>query len=99
MLAKKEAVYFCIVLLITKCMLAEIRGGGDEKLLIDLEWPNASLVPGLSHVFQCLHEMLENMGWSGYKAKILHWSLGFSVKGLEVMAKVKLVAVTQRMLM
>ena len=35
-LAKKEAVYFCIVLLITKCMRAEIKG--DEKL-IDLEWP------------------------------------------------------------
>ena len=29
---KKEAVYFCIVLLITKCMQAEIKG--DEKLLI-----------------------------------------------------------------
>ena len=37
-LAKKEAVYFCIVLLITKCMRAEIKG--DEKLLIDLEGPN-----------------------------------------------------------
>ena len=36
-LAKKEAVYFCIVLLITKCMRAEIKG--DEKLLIDLEGP------------------------------------------------------------
>ena len=36
-LAKKEAVYFCIVLLIIKCMRAEIKG--DEKLLIDLEWP------------------------------------------------------------
>ena len=34
---KKEVVYFCIVLLITKCMWAEIKG--DEKLLIDLEWP------------------------------------------------------------
>ena len=34
---KKEVVYFCIVLLITKCMQAEIKG--DEKLLIDLEWP------------------------------------------------------------
>ena len=37
-LQKKEAVYFCIVLLITKCMRAEIKG--DEKLLIDLEGPN-----------------------------------------------------------
>ena len=37
---KKEAVYFCIVLLITKCMRAEIKG--DEKLLIDLEEPNFS---------------------------------------------------------
>ena len=37
-LAKKDAVYFCIVLLITKCMWAEIKG--DEKLLIDLEGPN-----------------------------------------------------------
>ena len=36
--AKKEVVYFCIVLLVTKCMRAEIKG--DEKLLIDLEWPN-----------------------------------------------------------
>ena len=36
-LAKKFAVYFCIVLLITKCMRAEIKG--DEKLLIDLEGP------------------------------------------------------------
>ena len=34
---KKEAVYFCIVLLITKCMRAEIKV--DEKLLTDLEWP------------------------------------------------------------
>ena len=33
---KKEAVYFCIVLLITEFMRAEIKG--DEKL-IDLEWP------------------------------------------------------------
>ena len=39
-LVKKEAVYFCIVLLITKCMQAEIKG--DEKLLIDLEWPNSN---------------------------------------------------------
>ena len=38
MLAKKEVVYFCTVLLITKCMRAEIKG--DEKLLIDLEGPN-----------------------------------------------------------
>ena len=39
MLAKKEAVYFFIVLLITKCTQAEIKG--DEKLLlIDLEWSN-----------------------------------------------------------
>ena len=37
-LAKKEAIYFCIVLLITKCMRAEIKR--DEKLLIDLEGPN-----------------------------------------------------------
>ena len=36
-LQKKVAVYFCIVLLITKCMRAEIKE--DEKLLIDLEWP------------------------------------------------------------
>ena len=34
---KKEVVYFCIVLLITKCMRSEIKG--DEKLLTDLEWP------------------------------------------------------------
>ena len=40
---KKEAVYFCIVLLITKCMRAEIKG--DKKLLIDLEWP--SLIVGV----------------------------------------------------
>ena len=40
LLAKKEVVYFCIVLLITKCMRAEIKG--DEKLLIDLEWPNVN---------------------------------------------------------
>ena len=33
---KKEVVYFCIVLLITKCVQAEIKG--DEKLQIDLEW-------------------------------------------------------------
>ena len=32
---KKDAVYFCIVLLITKCIRAEIKG--DEKLLINLE--------------------------------------------------------------
>ena len=36
-LAKKDAVFFCIVLLITKCMRAEIKG--DEKLLINLEGP------------------------------------------------------------
>ena len=34
---KKEAVYFRIELLITKCMWTEIKG--DEKLPIDLEWP------------------------------------------------------------
>ena len=34
---KKEAVYFCIVLLITKCMQAKIKG--DEILLIDMESP------------------------------------------------------------
>ena len=39
---KKEAVYFCILFLITKCMRAEIKR--DEKLLIDLEGPNLSLV-------------------------------------------------------
>ena len=39
LLAKKEAVYFCIVL-ITKCMWTEMKG--DEKLLTDLEWPNVA---------------------------------------------------------
>ena len=34
---KGGAVYFCIVLPITKYMQAEIKW--DEKLLIDLEWP------------------------------------------------------------
>ena len=34
---KKEAVYFCSVLLITNCMRTEIKE--DEKLLIDLKWP------------------------------------------------------------
>ena len=34
---KGGGIYFCTVLLITKCMQAEIKG--DEKLLIDLEWP------------------------------------------------------------
>ena len=38
---KKEMVYFCIVLLITKCMQVEIKG--DEKLLIDLELPNRQI--------------------------------------------------------
>ena len=41
LLAKKEVVYSCIVLLITECMQAEIKG--NEKLLIDLEWPKCIL--------------------------------------------------------
>ena len=54
---KKGVIYFCIVLLITKCMYAEIKG--DEKLLIDLEWPNFELCikyPGLTYTesFACL---------------------------------------------
>ena len=36
---KGGGIYFCIVL-ITKCMQAEMKG--DEKLLIDLEWPNVA---------------------------------------------------------
>ena len=35
---KGGGILFCIVLLITKCMRVEINE--DEKLLIDLEWPN-----------------------------------------------------------
>ena len=41
LLTKKEAVYFYTVLLIIKCMRTKIKG--DEKLLIDLEWPNVKL--------------------------------------------------------
>ena len=37
LLAKKEAVYFYIVLLITKCVRVGIKG--NEKLLLDLGWP------------------------------------------------------------
>ena len=44
----------------------------------------------------CFSMFACNVGWFGYKARTLHWSLGFSVKGLEVMAQV---AVTQRMVM
>ena len=37
LLIKRRRYTFVLSFLITKCMLAEIKG--DEELLIDLEWP------------------------------------------------------------
>ena len=58
---KKGGGILCIVLLITKCTQAEIKG--DEKLLIDLEWPNVMVTCWEFRLYAWAASMYLNTAW------------------------------------